>query len=132
MLRRRREPRYKESRDIMLQELFVPLGLFFMVAVIASFVTRLIATGMLNRTIREALRSDPGSVPLLAEKLEARQPWADALLGWIFLAFAVGMAVLALFEDPSNRIRIFEAAVVPAIIGATVLLYVRFAGRRTP
>jgi hypothetical protein len=115
---------------MMLVELFAPLGAFFMITVVAALVTRLIATGMLNRTIREALRSDPGSVPLLAEKLEARQPWADALLGWIFLAFAAAMVALGLFEDGEDRMRIFQAAVVPVAIGLTVLLYVRIAGRR--
>ena len=68
-------------------EVFVPLGAFVMIVVSISLLTRLIATAMLNRTIREALRSDPGSVPLLAEKLEQRQPWADELLGWIMLAW---------------------------------------------
>jgi len=83
------------------------------------------ATGMLNKTIREALRSDPGSVPLLAEKLEQRQPWADALLGWIMLAFAATLVLLALFEEPWERMRIFQAAIVPAVIGITVLVYCR-------
>jgi len=110
-------------------EIFVPLGLLFMLAVVAHFITRLIATAMLNKTIREALRSHPESVPLLAAKLEARQPWADALLGWIFLAFAVAIAGLALFEDGHVRIRILQAAVIPVVVGVTVLAYCRFAAR---
>jgi hypothetical protein len=113
-------------------EVFIPLGLFFMIAVSVGLVTRLIATGMLNRTIREALRTDPGSVPLLAQKLEARQPWADALLGWIFLAFSVGMVLLSLFEEADDRQRLWQGAVVPVVIGVTVLVYVHFARRRTP
>jgi quinol-cytochrome oxidoreductase complex cytochrome b subunit len=93
-----------------------------------SLITRLIATGMLNKTIREAMRSDPGSVPLLAERLEARQPWADALLGWIFLAFALALLVLGAIEhDPDEQSEMFRAAVVPIIVGVTVLLYTRFA-----
>lgn len=108
-------------------ELFVPLGAFAMITVSLALLTRLVATGMLNRTIREALRSDPGSVPLLTEKLETRQPWADALLGWIFLAFAVALAGLALFEYPDERREMLQAAVVPIVIGATILLYVRIA-----
>ena len=73
---------------------------------------------MLNRTIREALRSDPGSVPLLAAKLEARQPWADAVLGWIFLAFAAGLAALALFEDADQQRQLIQAAVVPLVVAS--------------
>lgn len=113
-------------------QLLVPLGLFFMIAVCTALLTRLIATGMLNRTIREALRSDPGSVPLLAARLEARQPWADALLGWIFLAFAAGLAALALFEDADQQRELIQAAVVPLVVGVTVLAYVYLARPRTP
>ena len=111
-------------------EILVPLGLFVLIAISISLVTRLIATGMLNRTIREALRTDPGSVPLLVQKLEARQPWADALLGWIFIAFAVGMVLLSLFEQADDRQVILQGAVVPLVIGVTVLVYVYFARRR--
>jgi hypothetical protein len=110
-------------------EIFAPLGAFFMVAVVVAFITRLIATAMLNKTIREALKSHPESVPLLASRLEARQPWADALLGWIFLAFAVAIVGLALFEDPYDRTQMLKAAVIPVVVGLTVLLYCQIAGR---
>lgn len=115
-------------------ELFVPLGLFFMITVSVALVTQLIATGMLNKTIREALRSDPGSVPILAGRLEARQPWADALLGWIFLAFAAALVALALFEDGGDRRELLRAAIIPVVVGITVLVYVHLARRwnRTP
>ena len=110
-------------------EIFVPLGIFFMIAVVAGFITRLIATAMLNKTIREALRNHPESVPLLASKLEARQPWADALLGWIFLAFAAAIVGLALFENDYVRTRMLQAAVIPVVVGLNVLLYCRIAER---
>jgi len=113
-------------------EILIPLGLFFMITISVALLTRLVATAMLNKTIREALRSDPGSVPMLADKLEARQPWADSLLGWIFLAFAVALAGLAFFEDGDERLALLKATVVPVVIGVTVLLYVRFAQPRTP
>ena len=116
-------------------EVFVPLGAFLMIVVSISLLTRLIATAMLNRTIREALRSDPGSVPLLADKLEQRQPWADELLGWIMLAFAVAIVLLGLFEDHYDRRDMFQAAIIPAVIGVVVLAYCRLMapkGRATP
>jgi len=112
-------------------EIFAPLGAFFMITVVVALVTRLIATAMLNKTIREALKSNPDSVPLLVARLEARQPWADALLGWIFLAFAAALAGLALFEGPHEQIRMLQAAVIPVVIGLTVLIYCRIAGRAT-
>jgi ABC-type transport system involved in cytochrome c biogenesis permease subunit len=111
-------------------ELFVPLGAFAMMTISVALVCRLIATASLNKTIREALRSDPGSVPVLADKLEARQPWADALLGWIFLAFAAAIVALGLFEPSYDQRQIFQAAVVPVAIGITILVYVHFAAKK--
>ena len=107
-------------------EIFVPLGAFAMITVSVALLTRLIATAILNRTIREAMKSDPASVPLLAEKLEQRQPWADELLGWIMLAFAVGIVLLGLFEEEAyDRREFFQSAIVPAVIGIVVLVYCR-------
>ena len=108
-------------------ELFVPMTAMLSFAVIIALITRLIATGMLHRTIREAMRTDPGSVPLLAGRLEARQPWADAMLGWIFIAFAVALALLGVTEpDASDREDMLRGVIVPLIIGVTVLLFTHF------
>jgi hypothetical protein len=112
-------------------EMFVALGAFVMITVSISLITRLIATAILNRTIREAIRSDAASVPILADKLEQRQPWADELLGWIMLAFALGMVLLGLFESDYDRRGIFQSAVVPAVIGVTILLYCRLMAPKT-
>jgi hypothetical protein len=106
-------------------EIFAPLGAFAMVTISLGLLCRLFATLSLNRTIREALRSDPGSVPVLAGRLEARQPWADAMLGWIMLALAAAIVLLGLFEQGYDQRRIFQAAVVPLVIGVTILIYCR-------
>lgn len=114
----------------MLIDIFIPLGAFAMMTISVALICRLFATASLNRTIREALRSDPGSVPVLADKLDSRQPWADALLGWIFLAFAAAIVALGLFEPPFHQREIFQAAVVPVVIGITILVYVHFAAKK--
>jgi hypothetical protein len=108
-------------------EILIPIALFMAMTLAVALITRVIATGMLNKTIREALRSDPGSVPVLTSKLEARQPWADAMLGWVFLALAVVLAGFALFEEAPERVEMLKAAVVPLVLGVTVLLYVSWA-----
>jgi hypothetical protein len=114
-------------------EVLVPIAAFISMTLAVGLLTRLVATGMLNRTIREALRSDPGSVALLAERLEARQPWADAMLGWIFIALAVAMALLGLTDDePEARRELLRGAIVPLVIGVTALAYVRFAAKGAP
>ncbi|HEY0324519.1 MAG TPA: hypothetical protein VGC46_00900 [Allosphingosinicella sp.] len=105
-------------------EFFIPIAVIITSAVIISLITRLIATSMHHRTIREAMRSDPSSVPLLVQRLEARQPWADAMLGWIFVALTVGIALLAITDsNPYERREMLRAAIVPLIIGVTVLAF---------
>lgn len=112
-------------------EFFIPIAAILTFAVIVSLITRLIATAMHHRTIREAMRSDPGSVPLLVQRLEARQPWADAMLGWIFIAFTVGILLLAITDsDVSDRREMLRAAIVPLIIGITVLAFTYFSRPR--
>ena len=114
-----------------LEGLFVPLGLFAMITISVALFCRLIATGMLHRTIRESMRSDPGSVAQLSGRLEARLPWADALLGWIFLAFAAAIVGLSLFEDSDAQYQMMKAAVIPVVIGVTILVYVHLM-RKSP
>lgn len=94
---------------------------------IVGQVTRMLSNISLNRTLREALRSHPQSVPLLAARLDAREPWADALLGWIFVAFAGGLALMSLFESAEDRQEILKAAIVPLTIGIIVLGFVHWA-----
>lgn len=106
-------------------ELLVPLGLFGAMVLVVGQLARLASNISLNRTLREALRSHPPSVAALAERLDARQPWADALAGWMFIAFAIGLVLMGLFEEVDERREIFRAAIVPLVVGVTVILYVR-------
>src|SRR5688572_4174504 len=116
-----------------LVELFAPLGAFLMITVSLGLITRLVATGMLNKTIREAIRrGHPGMVKFLVNRLQARQPWADAWFGWLALALAAPLLGLALFEDPGDRRAWFQAALVSGVIGVTVLLYVHLARPKPP
>jgi quinol-cytochrome oxidoreductase complex cytochrome b subunit len=108
----------------MMMDIIVPLGLFFAFVLVVAQLARLASNISLNRTLREALRNDPASVPILADRLDSRQPWADGLIGWIFIAFAVGLVLMGALE-PGEKRRVLQAALVPAIIGVTVLLYVR-------
>jgi NhaP-type Na+/H+ or K+/H+ antiporter len=111
-------------------ELFVPIGAFIMMTAMLALITRLIATAFLNRTIREAMRTDPGSVPLLVDRLDRHAPWGDALLGWIFLALAVALALLGLTEhDPEQRQEMLRATIVPVVVGVAVLIYAHLSAR---
>lgn len=111
--------------------LFVPLGAFMLFAVVVGLITRMIGAVSLNRTMREAMRSDPGSVSVLAERLDRHPPWGDALLGVIFIALGVAMLLLGLTEhDPEQRLDILRSTIIPFVVGLTVLLYTRYAARR--
>lgn len=112
-----------------MMQLLIPLAVFGSFVLIVGHVTRLLSNISLNNTLREALRSHPPSVALLAQRLDSRQPWADALIGWMFIAFAAGLVLLALFESGDERRDIFQAAVVPAVVGLVVLAFVRWAKR---
>ena len=112
-------------------EIFVPMAGMLMLVAMLALVTRVVAAVSLNRTIREALRTDPGSVPILAERLEARPLWGDYLLGWIFIAFTVALILLALTDrDADVRADMLRSAIVPAIVGITVLGYAWFSSKR--
>jgi len=114
-------------------EMFVPIAAFIMLAVIVALITRLIATALLNRTIREAMKTNLEAVPLLVEKLDHHAPWGDALLGWMFLALAVAMILLGLTEnDPEQRVEMLRATIIPVVVGVAALAYARFSARRTP
>src|SRR5688500_9320110 len=108
-------------------ELFVPMAVFIMITVVIGLFTRLIATAFLHRTIREAMRSDPGNVSLLVDRLDRHLPWGDALLGWVFLALGVAMLLFGFTEDdPEQRRDILRSTIIPFVVGVAVLLYARF------
>lgn len=114
-------------------EMFVPMAGMLMIVAVVGLVTRLIAAALLNRTIREALRSDPGSVPMLADRLDRHPPWGDAVLGWIFLALAAAMVLLGLTdEDGEARQEMIRAAIVPVVVGLTIMFYTRWAAKNAP
>ena len=107
-----------------MDEILMPFAVFGSAVLMLGLLTRLFSDISLNRTLREALRAHPDSVPILAGKLGTRQPWGDALIGWIFLALAFGIAIISLFETPDERREMLQAAIVPLIIGLVVIAYV--------
>ena len=114
----------------MMTEVLIALGVFAAFVLIVGQLTRLMSDISLNRTLREALRSHPDSVAPLAERLGTRQPWADGLLGWLFIALAIGLALFSLFETPDDRREILQATIIPAVIGVVALVYVHWAKRQ--
>jgi hypothetical protein len=117
-------------RTMQITEVLVVMTVMTALTVMLSLLTRLVANASLNRTIREALRSHPDSVPALVERLDRPAPWGDALLGWIFLALAVAMALYGLTEsDPAERTELLRGTIIPVVIGVAVLSYARITAR---
>ena len=108
-----------------MEALLMPFAVFGSFVLVVGPIPRLLSDISLNRTIREAMRADPASVPLLASRLGARQPWSDSLIGWIFIALAAGIVLISLFEPADERRDMLQAAIVPLVIGVVVIAYVR-------
>ena len=112
----------------MMSDILVPLGALAMLAFMTAQIAQLFSNISLNRTLREALRNHPEAVASLAGKLGGRQSQGDALVGWIFIAFAVGLVLMGLLE-PGEKRQVIQAAIVPLIVGIVVLGYARLAKR---
>jgi uncharacterized membrane protein len=110
-------------------DVLVPLGVIGWMAVMVGMIVRLFSNISLNRTIREALRSSPDSVSVLAQRLDSRHPWENELIGWVFIAFAVGMVLVGLLEGAQRSRETFEVAIIPGLAGVVVLFFVRIAKR---
>lgn len=106
-------------------EVLVPLGVIGWMVVMVGIVARLFSNISLNRTIREALRSSPESVPVLAQRLDSRAPWENALIGWVFITFAIGIVLMGLLEGSQQWRETLGVALIPGLAGIVVLLYVR-------
>lgn len=115
----------------MLVPLFVPMAAFAMATAVIALITGIIATGMMHKTIREAMKSHPESAPALIAALHRRAPWVDALLGWIAIALGVTIVVLSLFEEEVVRTEYLKASALPFVVGIVVLVYLRVVRPRT-
>ena len=107
-----------------MEEVLMPFAVFGSAVLMLGLLTRLFSDISLNRTLREAMRAHPDSVPILAAKLGKREPWADALIGWIFIALAAGIVLVSLFETPGERREMLQGAIIPLLVGIVVLAFV--------
>ena len=110
-------------------DILVPLGVIGWMTVMVGMIVRLFSNISLNRTMREALRSSPESVPMLAERLDARQPWENELIGWVFIAFAVGILLMGMLERSTDWRQTLGVAIIPGLAGIVVLLFVQLSKR---
>ena len=109
-------------------DILIAFGAFAFLGFVVREVTGLIGVWMMHRTIREALKSHPESVPDLSARLRPAIR-EHPLFSWALIAVAVTIAAIALFRDETERMELLQLALVPLVIGMTMLLYLRFARR---
>src|SRR5688572_21889939 len=102
-------------------DVVLPIAVLAMFLVFVDQIRRLISHAIINGTIRQALRSDPASVPLLVTKLENGRHLPGKVIGWVMIAGASALALAAMFEAAAERQDAFQIAGIAAIVGAFTL-----------
>ena len=109
-------------------DVLLPIAIIVIMGVILLAIIRLFETMVVGRLIKAAMRDNPDSVPLLLEKIGTRRPLSDALAGWMLIGLAVAMLVYAGMMSGDEQVEFAKAAIFPAILGATIIAYLRISG----
>lgn len=104
-----------------LESILIPLGAFVAIVAVFGMFTGLIGQWITNRTVREALRSSPENLKLVADKMQRRRQWSPETWGLIGIAIGAAMAVAGLIGDPADRIALLQIALLPGFVGAALL-----------
>lgn len=113
-------------------DVVLPIAVLAILLLFVDQLRRLISHAIVNGTIRQALKSDPASVPLLVAKLENGRHLPGTLVGWVMIAGASALAVAALFESTEESRATFEVAAIAGVVGIFILGYVRWVERTAP
>ena len=116
------------------QDVLIFITLTTGAVLIASHLTRMIRTALLQRTIREGIRNDSGVTPALLDQLDDRQPTgsSDDRTGLVLLALGAALFCFGLIQGDADDIRNFSGiALFPVFVGAVLLgraLYIKRTG----
>ena len=102
------------------ESVLIPLAGMALVAGLLALVTNVIGQWIVNRTMREALKSSPENLALVADKLAARRPWNLENWGLISMAVGAALAVAGLIGDPASRTVLLQTALLPGFVGAAL------------
>ncbi len=102
------------------ESVLIPLAGMALVAGLLALVTNVIGQWIVNRTMREALKSSPENLALIADKLNARRPWNMESWGLIGMATGAALAVAGAIGDPASRTLLVQTALLPGFIGAAL------------
>ncbi len=104
---------------------FAALAALVMMTILILAFLRLLETVVVGQLIKAALQHHPESVSGLAAKLGRHRSLVDEIFGWVLTALAAGLAIFGMLGGGSDPSFIVKFAVVPAIIGLTIIAYYR-------
>ena len=113
-------------------DVLLPIVVIGIMGYLLLAIIRLFETLALGRLVKAAMRDHPESVPALAEKIGSRRQMSDALVGWLLIALTAAMLIYAAMSTGDDRIEIAKSAIFPAILGATIIVYLRISDRKMP
>ena len=105
-----------------MQDLPTIIVVFAAIVMIVDHLRRLLTAISLNRSIRDAFRHHPDSVPLLIDRMETRHPFPLTLGGWVFLGFGILAGALSTIGYGEIGREGLLPGVVIAAVGASLLV----------
>ena len=102
------------------ESVLIPLAVFVAIVAVVGLITGVIGQWIVNRTVREALRTSPEQLSLVTDKLQQRRPLNLEIWGLVGIALGAALAVGALIGEPETRTALLQASLVPGFIGAAL------------
>jgi uncharacterized protein YneF (UPF0154 family) len=102
------------------EAILIPIAGMVFVAGLVGLVTGLFGQWISNRTLRDALKSNPENLAIMADKLHMRRPWNTELWGLVGMATGAALAVAALIGAPETRTLLLQTSLLPGFIGAAL------------
>jgi uncharacterized protein YneF (UPF0154 family) len=102
------------------ESVLIPLGVFAAFVAIVALFTGLAGLWVVNRTMREALKTNPDSLPLLTGQMQQRRPWNLEIWGLVGMATGAALAVAAAIGAPEARTLLLQTSLLPGFIGAAL------------
>ena len=102
------------------EEVLIPLAGMALVAVMLGLITGVIGQWISNRTLREALRSNPEQARMIINRMGKQRRLNSDGIGLVAMAGGAALAVAALIGPAADRVAVLQVAVLPGFIGAAV------------
>jgi len=118
------------------ESIVIPLALFAAIVALVWLLTAMVTQMSMARTLRDAARTSPENLGLIAERLVApRGGSAAEIAGFVGVGTGAALGIAALIGDAAMRTPILQGALLPLFIGGAMLLQgwlMRRRGANTP